>query len=422
MDKKKSEHKGMILAIDTDYCLKFFKPGFNALTLDAFIRGLPAMREGVGEDGQPSMIPYHDDLAGRLVLRERHRLETRKTELQVLNYMVLKMDLMGPVQTFLDGSYTQNMEPYYSTYYRKRGGGEDRLADRMSLGWGGHHERDEVMTDDGPVDFKASLLANMRAELNQEVGFQFNGLPNMEFDAEHLLDDLHLTFKGFIYDPSDDVGQHHLALVWEIDVPSTLTIGSKEIELKVGPMCNLSELNDQLRDYPKRYENWSKILIEQFNHVESWKLLGTEGDWISKENAAGAWQKAEAECFPRDLEREEDLVTASWIKHMRARLKEFGANEHAIEEVIRRSEPGGDLAALRSYVANEIQITVDGLFVPVSTPISLHPGESVMTNVGMAAAQAEEPAIDMGVKSTEPLGTVLSPLDELAASLGPNAK
>lgn len=279
-DKKK--YPSWILAIDADYCKRFFTQGFNAMSLSRFIDGLPARRID-GKTGKP--VIYTDDLASRVSLRERHRLEFDKNYLQPLNYMVLKQSQYTPTPG------DPGFEDYFSSYYRNKGVGEDRLADKMSIGWGGHSERYSALFDEvGALNYLQTAANNMMVELSEECRLRLAGTLNHEVP----FDQLKITFKGFIWDMSDDVGQHHLALVWEVTVPEGVVLESREDEHKLGPWCNRAELMVDKNSREDKYENWSKIVIDQIC-LDGWDLLGTDKDWISKANAEAAYQTAEAE-------------------------------------------------------------------------------------------------------------------------------
>lgn len=283
-------HPQWILAVDTSYCrdVMRFAQGFNPVPMKYFENGFVELGTPGGNT---------TDLASSLMLRERHALEKNKNALQILNYIVLKQNQMVPAVNREGGFCSSKRENFYSTYYRKKGVGEDRLADKMSIGWGGHSDRAMMTwTQLDSLDFLTSAKNNIIIELGQECRFRFNGT-----DAEYNVSELvmkHCAFKGFIYDMSDDVGQHHLALVWEVDVPDSISIESREDEHKLGPMCNLPELLTQKRERGDLYENWSNIVIDAISQEWWSKIEGeaaAQADWINAANKEGERQAGEAE-------------------------------------------------------------------------------------------------------------------------------
>ena len=284
------KHPQWILAVDASYCrdVMRFEQGFNPIPLHYFVNGFVEL-------GSPEGKTL--DLASSLMLRERHALEKNKNALQILNYVVLKQNVAQPSVNREGGFCSVKRENFYSTYYRKKGVGEDRLADKMSIGWGGHSDRAMMMwRSDDSLDFTDSVKNNIVIELSQECRFRFIGT-----DVEYAVPELvakHIAFKGFIYDMSDDVGQHHLALVWELDVPDSISIESREDEHKLGPMCNIDELLSQQVKRGDLYENWSNILIRAIDTAYWGKIEGeaaAQADWVDNANKEGERQAAEAE-------------------------------------------------------------------------------------------------------------------------------
>jgi predicted NUDIX family phosphoesterase len=366
-------HKQFILAVDKSYVVDtlLIQPGFEPVTLNSFIYGLA---------GGP-------DLASHLVLREREHLEKNKNYLQILNYVVLKQNLQQP-GIDREGQFAKiRREDFFSTYYRKKGVGEDRLADKMSIGWGGHTDRNMVTWNPaGAIDFQRTVRTNMVMELNQECRFRFNGT-NYEYSAEDLVD-YDTVFKGFIYDPSDDVGQHHLALVWEVTVPDSITIESREDEHKLGAMCNRSELMEQKKSRADLYENWSNILIDEICK-DSWDYLGVPKherqfhtpeakerrcaaiDWAQKNPPVEATEAQVASLgntYYVPAETKDDISV--WSAKLHNKLKAFGASNDVIDSLIKRTLPDGDLVELRNYNVDELHITSAGIFAPAAVDLA----------------------------------------------------
>lgn len=378
MSKK---HPGWILALDADYCARFFKQGFNALSLSRFVDGLPASRP---DPKNPNNTLYFtDDLASRVSLRERERLEFDPRFLQPLNYIVLKQNVTVPRVVREGGFCGTQKEALFSTYYRKKGVGEDRLSDKMSIGWGGHSQKSTSLFDEKEVLlYLHSAAANIVQELWEECRFRVLDTRDAEIHPEQLTP----VFKGFIYDMSDDVGRHHLALVWEVTIPEGVVLESKEGEHKLGGWCNRSELMAQKNERADLYENWSNIVIDQIC-LDGWDLLGSDNDWMSKENAAGAYQAAEAE------------------------LAGLSAREQFIESL----ETMADLAGwsprkIQATIAFMRSLTDEQIKVYMGTPskditISDH---AIHFPVGSAFnfdnAPAEEPAIDLLASGQVTLG------------------
>lgn len=410
----KKKHKQWILAIDASYVRSFMFENFSTFPLEKFISG-----------GN-----HTSDLASALVLRERHWLEHDKDYLQPLNYITLKQAVVQPSVNREGGFCSLARENFYSTYYRKKGVGEDRLADKMSNGWGGHTDWNMVIWDnDGAPDFLATARNNIIIELSQELKMRFVGT-DVECFAEALFR-TGLKFKGFIFDPSDDVGQHHLALCWELEIPESVTIDSREDEQKLGPWCNASELVTQKTERPGLYENWSNIVIDAIADG-TWekseagqfavRLDGVFSDWTEVKNvdieagtattemnlSLGTPERMVLDLSLADPEEHQpkklipltpaglttlpiktesaidwtpetseidvaapaaDLPVGVWSAQLHNKLKSFGASNDTIDKLVKRTMPGEDLEKLREHAVADLQFTDQGIFAPLAAAL-----------------------------------------------------
>lgn len=255
------KYPGVILAIDKAYAIDDlgFKPGINTLALPFFLNGVMKLDREKYPSGRTT------DLASRLSLRERHFLETSPDFVQPLNYITLKKTVLTALMPSSTGGREydhREYESFYSTYYRKKGVGESRLEDKMSIGWGGHTEFKSVTwNQENIIDYVATMMNNIMTELLEELNFEIDGTAQ-KLRITLALDN-HLAFKGFLWDPSDKVGQHHLALLWELEIPEHVTVTSREHEQLFGPWVNKAELAMMraLND-GKYFENWSNIVID----------------------------------------------------------------------------------------------------------------------------------------------------------------
>lgn len=133
------------------------------------------------------------------------------------------------------------------TYRRLSGGGEVRLHDKLSVGFGGH------MNDLPGSRFKEKILGNLWRELEEEL----------EISSDK--DDCHLRFIGVINDDDDplEAGKYHLGLAAILDIPGDVEVKVREDDahaIQFTPVASLSKLKGEA-------EAWSVHLI----------------DWITKE-------------------------------------------------------------------------------------------------------------------------------------------
>jgi predicted NUDIX family phosphoesterase len=120
-------------------------------------------------------------------------------------------------------------------HYRRRGGGEKRLATRRSIGIGGH-----VCSDDG--DLAGAYRRGLRRELAEEVELQGG-------HVERCI--------GLINDDRTPVGQVHLGIVHLLDL-ETAEVRCREESLVEFGFAGVAELR---RD-SEAFETWSQFLLE----------------------------------------------------------------------------------------------------------------------------------------------------------------
>jgi predicted NUDIX family phosphoesterase len=189
----------------------------------------------------------------RLVIRQRNRLETDESVLQILPYTIVGWKAANP------------LDQKVSTYYRVPGAGEKRLDGKTSIGYGGHPEYTDFMwSDNGDLDLKETLIAGILRELAEELRF-IDSRTGEEVDI-HLLvtPGESLQFRGFIYDTSNPVGRVHLAVVHYLELPDYITVEKRKSEASHlhGPELSLQELNER----QEQFEPWSRIIIN--DHFE----------------------------------------------------------------------------------------------------------------------------------------------------------
>lgn len=131
----------------------------------------------------------------------------------------------------------------FLTYTRGVAGGEARLHDRISMGFGGHVDIPDAVTgQDGAFDMKETLTGSVRRELDEEI-------PGIVVTASEWV--------GLVVDSSNDVGRVHVGLIGIFDIEAAPeTSGESEI-------ANLALMSrEALLAESGRLENWSRILIE----------------------------------------------------------------------------------------------------------------------------------------------------------------
>lgn len=130
-------------------------------------------------------------------------------------------------------------------HYRRKGGGEKRLATLRSIGIGGH-----VTSEDGPAAeaYRAGLLRELREEVELAGGYR-----------ERCV--------GLINDDRTPVGQVHLGVVHVLDLDSDKVICREEALAEAGFAAVA-----RLRADAEGFETWSCFLLE--------------GEWLSPQEPA----------------------------------------------------------------------------------------------------------------------------------------
>jgi predicted NUDIX family phosphoesterase len=126
-------------------------------------------------------------------------------------------------------------------YKRLHGGGEERLHDQLSITVGGHMNR-----VNGIRNWGINLLKNVQRELYEEVSIV----------GKHTLPGL----VGLINDDSNDVGLHHIGILFKLEIPDDTEVTVRE--------------TDQLEGYWIRKQDLTKSPL--FEGLESWSKFALE--------------------------------------------------------------------------------------------------------------------------------------------------
>jgi predicted NUDIX family phosphoesterase len=163
---------------------------------------------------------------------QRSNLEKDFAWKQVIPYVVVRDTITGDILT----------------YTRSTSGGEDRLHNKKSIGVGGHI--DEVKGTKESSNYTL-VIDSMIREVQEELGLSTTP------DNYKLL--------GIINDDSDEVGQVHIGIVYE------LLIGAKKFKLNDGEQNVLIERSWESVESLKSLdslETWSTLSLQLLPEVE----------------------------------------------------------------------------------------------------------------------------------------------------------
>jgi predicted NUDIX family phosphoesterase len=129
-----------------------------------------------------------------------------------------------------------------AVYQRTKKGGESRLHNLSSVGFGGHIDAfDLAYLPDGTIDLDKTIETSAHREIDEELNIAGIGSK---------------TQLGYIIDNSNPVGRVHIGVVekWELTSPQ---IESNEAEINVLGLFNMAELKAL-----ENMENWSEYIIK----------------------------------------------------------------------------------------------------------------------------------------------------------------
>nr|WGE01499.1 hypothetical protein P5644_09590 [Bacillus velezensis] len=127
-------------------------------------------------------------------------------------------------------------------YERLAGGGESRLHNKLSLGFGGHMNPME-----GAVAFSEVLKQNTDRELAEELYIR-------EEDKQNIVT------LGLINDDENDVGKVHIGILSALQLASAAQVEVKEKDQIAGRWMKLSELKEE--NVYQRLEAWSQFVAD----------------------------------------------------------------------------------------------------------------------------------------------------------------
>ncbi len=166
------------------------------------------------------------------------------------NIFDIKKIWVGPRPTLETNENFKQIIPYIllshqgkiALYQRTKKGGENRLHNMHSIGFGGHIDAfDLAYNDDGEINLDKTIENSGQREIDEEL------------IISNIVSKKHL---GYIYDSSNPVGRVHIGVVeqWEL---SSDAIKSNEDEIDVVGLFS----TDELKQHKGKMENWSEHII-----------------------------------------------------------------------------------------------------------------------------------------------------------------
>lgn len=140
------------------------------------------------------------------------------------------------------------------TYSRTAKGGEARLHNCVSIGWGGHIDLDDVYSTDSIVDLEETLYSCAYRELEEELGYQ---IPHYHISEQKP--------NAFILSDKDAVSHVHLGVVRTVLVHSSIELNIEDSSKLLG-WKTFEELRAMGNE--GQLEAWSLALVTEPHSVE----------------------------------------------------------------------------------------------------------------------------------------------------------
>lgn len=129
-------------------------------------------------------------------------------------------------------------------YYRRgKKGSEQRLHDLYSVGFGGHINVMDAVTNDERLSVIDTVEESIFREIHEEL----------DLDMLPIINDL--KYIGYIIDNTNDVGKVHLAIVCMVEIDEDTPISTENCikEIQLDNIQNVKKLN---------LESWSNLCID----------------------------------------------------------------------------------------------------------------------------------------------------------------
>lgn len=147
------------------------------------------------------------------------------------------------------------------SYLRTPKGGEERLHSKIAVGFGGHVDVADVVTDaDGVIDLRATMIKAALRELSEELGI------NLTDEILARYPDL-LKYTDVIQSQETEVDKVHIALVVTIDL-SILSETEFKFEDAIGNAQQMTPAELRAADQREgddrlELETWAGLVVDQ---------------------------------------------------------------------------------------------------------------------------------------------------------------
>lgn len=144
-----------------------------------------------------------------------------------------------------------------AVYKRLAGGGESRIHNLHSVGFGGHVDFSDAIHDNSIINAEQSIIDSSLRELSEELSLPFD------------INTAEIKTRGYIIDNRDEVGQVHLGVWQSLIVPDDVDISlidvSEDEKDKIDFLGfkDIDWYKEKLNDESFKLEGWSEMIINR---------------------------------------------------------------------------------------------------------------------------------------------------------------
>jgi predicted NUDIX family phosphoesterase len=226
------KHSQFILAAETKYFENHNDQGVRHFATD--------FRVGVTKF---SLSKFIEEVISHLAIKQRSVLEEDKSYRQIIPYLIIK-------QLGKDGVVR------YLAYKRGKGVGEKKLAEKISIGFGGHIDlMDIVHNSDSVINLAQTIHDAAFRERDEE-------LRSDTATASFALGQIPIQSEDLIILLNHEVHAVHVGVVMSVTVPEDLEVLSNEDELLLLGFMTADDILHEISSDVGKLEDWSRFYLE----------------------------------------------------------------------------------------------------------------------------------------------------------------
>lgn len=141
----------------------------------------------------------------------------------------------------------------FAVYKRLSCGGESKLHNQHSIGFGGHVDLEDAISENSVLDIKKTIELSAQREIAEELFFPFN-INNFKIDT-----------KAYIIDNRDSVGRVHIGIWQNLIIPDQYDVSDVDISNDESDKMMFLGFKPKKWFYENieeiSFEGWSEMII-----------------------------------------------------------------------------------------------------------------------------------------------------------------